>query len=702
MKSLRLYPIPVALVKLLSLLLLTTNGGVASAQHYSQLYREQGDQTLEAAVMESEIILDAIQSSLEGASIVNILYGHNVIGFNYAPGMHVRLDEMPALALPTHETRDRASIIVEPPLSEKLLSNMSVRMLLFRQRERELSMNRWGFKLERKPPTLASDAIPAPRIFLGDAALSWFAFLSRDAGKRETGDNKWFVKTMVQDVEYSKPLETRQNFEQLRVLFGLKTPAKEFIPRYYATPSNIQTWDQVLARVQSAVAIKAKFDEISDNPSADEEWSFYLEQLKEENLYSNYALRGIAAMGGPEIAKKLLGARAELRLFVDDAWETALRMVLNDPYFKVADRLNTVAVAMAAIDEPTCVSAALRNKSFSDALKLQGEPQQDQSLGLAEPSKYLKAAKTIYEAELRCQLLERKLDKNSLIPQEPTRDSGLYLPANRGYTVDEIGLVSTTHKLTAADYVTQQAPLKEFSFPMTNAVLDSVRSTPTGVRVLLDVCADGLERYQEVALPDLTRGGSYIWREACRVIDDFEWPENYCDPPDSGIGRDVTDISLVLARSVLVAIEQDDEGLLERTLGLLVRNPSYERAQIAGMLISLTRQYANKPVRAQLLQVMDKLPYYPVARALAEEMTAAGSEQATRIARTLQQVTGAEGIDRTQAKSWIFYLNEISEKRKQSLARPLITGSGVTAVLNKKPCSELEYGWNRLFRNKQL
>lgn len=96
------------------------------------------------------------------------------------------------------------------------------------------------------------------------------------------------------------------------------------------------------------------------------------------------------------------------------------------------------------------------------------------------------------------------------------------------------------------------------------------------------------------------------------------------------------------------------------------------------------------------------MPFFPVAEALAEEFADAGIKEAQSINKTMKQLTGYESDQQARSKGWIAYLTELSQRDKSLREKPLLSRDSLLNALSKPTCEEVDYGWNRMFRNLKL
>jgi hypothetical protein len=666
--------------------------------------RQRGDEMLEAAVMESAAIVDAVRSSLEGAQVVNVLYGEDALGLSLAPGSYVQIDALPSLTEPTYESRERDAALLYEGLTEKFLEKNLVRLLLFRQRDYVGALYRFGFAPPRQfQPKPMDPRMLSPRVALGRHSLTWLSFFDREENTRGGWtDSKWLTKAMVEDLAGVVPLAARAPYEALQQSFYGPPNNIRHPLRYYAVSQDISTWKEVLDRVQRAIAVRAQFDQVRALARPDQQVNFYLSMIKDERIYSSYALSELERTGSPALAVGLLTLRPKIKFFVDDVWETALRLTQTRRTEDLKGSLDAYVAKLSSVSEETCRDPQKYGAIVSAAEKENLAINKELRIGFVERGSLVSSLSKIYETELRCQAAREKWDLSQLTPQSESMAAILVQPDNVGLSPDEPGLLTVAEKVTPRTFRERQRRLEELKTPLLDQAWRSVISSPAGLRAMVGYCAEGLENYREIAFPDRTRGRYEVWRRGCELLEKFEPPLDYCPTPDSRILREQRDVENLLGRSVLAAIANDDEQLLNESFALFSRQPSLQKAKLAAILIRQSREFSKQPLRLAFIASLQRLPYFPVAEALAEEFSAAGIREAQSINKTMKQLTGFDAGQQARSKDWIAYLTELAQRDEKSREKPLLNRDSLLESLSRPSCDRAEYGWNRLFRGLSL
>jgi|GEM_PF-5047918 len=667
-------------------------------------FRQRGDEMLEASVMESDAVVDAVKSSLEGAQVVNVLYGQGRVGGELVAGSYVQIDAMPSLSEPTYESRDRDAALLYESLSEKFLEKNLVRMLLFKQRDFVGSLYRYGYAPPRQLNlSTVERRVLSPRIALGRQSLTWLSFFDRDENTRGGWtDAKWLTKAMVEDLAGVSPLEDRKPIELLQAeFFGPLNNMRHPI-RYYTVGDELSTWKEVLDRAQRAIAIRVQFDQVRSFARPDQQLSFFLSMIKDERIYSSYALQELEKSGNPTLAPSLLALRPQLKFFADDLWETVLKITQDQRPEDLALKLKRYVELISSSSEAVCRDSAQFLALVNRAEKENGNILKNLRLGFVAREELSSSLSKLYETELRCYLVKKGRELNQLIPKQASQQATLELPDNRGLTLDELGLLSVVNKITPKVFRDRQQELEPFKATLFEEAWSSVVKSPSGLRAMLAYCADGLTNYVEVAFPDRTRGRYALWSQACRLLERFEAPQDYCAIPDSGILRDARDVQNLFAKAVLAAIAHEDEVLLTSSFAALTRDINLQKAKLVATLVRQSRGYSDKPIRWSFINSLERVPFFPVAEALAEEFADAGIKEAQSINKTMKQLTGYESDQQARSKGWIAYLTELSQRDKSLREKPLLSRDSLLNALSKPTCEEVDYGWNRMFRNLKL
>lgn len=674
-------------------------------------FRTTGYELLEAAVMEADAVLDVRQTSIERASVITVLYGYDLLGFDVTEGTRIELKDFPVFDAPLFDGPGRDAAFIREPHKRSRRQNRSLRGLAFLQREKSESYRRYSDQqAEHKDGDAVGKREFAPRVVIGNDAFSWWASHTKDSRRGSLLDDAlWDSMAIVEDLSVGQLRPFRRRMRSFEGNFLAPPTASRYRTRRYELPQELRNWEGIRNRLRAAVNIRNRFNLARGRMKPEERREFYLSMIQGEKIYANYALEDLAASSDRGLAEALMALIPKLYYYVDDTWETALRIALKQDSEPKLPLLTRFVELAEAFTDKECRAKGEGRTLFEEAAKRFGRPTASAHLGFLDADKVLALLFRLYEAELKCYLVSTGTTRGDLIPPRSKDAYGDLLGrgTNSGLTLDELGILGPLNPFSARRLREHQKSLYQFKPVFTLEAISQIASVPTGLRELLSYCAYGLENYEKVGLPDLTLGAHVVWKLSCDQLSSFQWPENYCSSPDSRLNGEISDYGALLAKALLVAIENDDRELMHFAFDALAKVPNRHNAALVGSVIPLTAGYAEQRTRIAFLQELPRLAYYSVGIALAREYSQTSGEHQELLNSILKKITSADppllrdANYEMRQRRWLGYFSDLKRRRREE-DPGLFTTHGLMNAIHQPPCDKLNIGWNRRWREARL
>lgn len=703
-------------------------------------FRQQGNEFIEIQVMESDAILDVDITSLESGTLRDIVFDTGVFSLDITKGTRVMKLRLPSFDAPLFESSSKTAK-VSPMAHRSHAPQIPDRILLFMQTDPKLTAERFGVEfvpeklsrddyltLQDKPyPTLRS------RFLFGDAGFYWAA---SHQDSTSVMDGARSTLALVQDL-----VKSEYGFQVLQQQVNVAlTPedspdlARKLSVRRYMLPQNLQSWGSLLKRIGVAVDYRERFFRLSQGASKKKKQTFYLSMLREERVYSNYALEELEKLGreklwSKKVSQELLRMIPQLRIFVDDAYEKAVRALVhgkqNDEQKdeqrdeqrkehrkehgdKLSEVLDTVSGFVERLEQRVadrCLPGVNQEDVASPSVNDGDNPMISLPFRLMSWEKVYPLLVRLYEAELQCYLRVNSIDPSTLVVLHGKTMSRAGLQALRSgaLTKDELGLLETAIDVKEEQVKVQEEILKDFSPRYSSEAITNLAKVPEGHQQLLEHCRRGLEEYEKVALPDHRHGSYYIWVASCQLLQAYHWPDATCSIRDSRARMELEFVQALTAKVIQSAIEHNDLRGLRFALSPLRKQFSPWAVDVLVLAVQESFEFFGQDIHTQFLRELPSWPELPLAWALARQYQELSPKKRLELDAVLSQLTGAKYVragEKFPEKKWVEYLAALESKTIGNAKPVLPNPNAIKRVLTGSKCEETINGWTRLWRKE--
>ncbi len=659
--------------------------------------------------MEADIIVEADVVSLDAASVRNILMDARPSGKQLTKGLRVSGLNLPTLALPVYSRPGEDGTFT----GERDVESTRVlpeQLLLFYQSHLAETNRRYGLatpsQMLPQPNTPVDRATLAallrPKFTFGRYAYYWYAASAEKVDNISSSDQATIsiVEDLLQSAEIfphmRKQLDAVIRGEH-ELLLGTRHP---FIRRY-VTPRGYDSWAELRSRLSRAIDERGKFYRAEEQLDREAQLRFYLSRVDRENLFTNYALEELVAIGDRHTARELFARVAKLKIYADDAYEGARNLVSDGKPNRAA--LPTSVKTLNDEVEQECKTEASRTAWY----RKHELPFSQLMRGVAENttsfSELRGSLSQLYELELRCFTNAHGISAAKLeVPRTRVISlEGHRLLASGALTYDELGLLETVVPVGKKLLEKQAKVLDNFSPQLTLKALKEISEVPSSFRGFVRFCGMALHEYEAVIIPDLRVGDHVLWESACEELKTFHWPHDSCKIDDSRLEQELEQYGRSVVSLLERAIQRNDEYLLTVIMKVL---RSYDLKRIAEFLAAVIRRteaYHGELVHTMFLRELQHFPYYNLAYAIAEQYERQTEAQQKVLDRILANLIGAsniqsaEGPERSPWRMYLENLTRLADQPGQEYGDPVLPNKkALKRILEGKTCEYDDLGWN--------
>lgn len=674
-------------------------------------FRQQGNEFIEIQVMESDAILDVNISSLESGTVRDIVFDTGVFSLDITKGTRVMKLRLPSFDTPLFESSAKTAK-VSPVSHRSHAPQIPGRILLFVQTDPQLTAERFGLpfvpeKLTREEYLTIQDKPYSKlraRFLFGDAAYYW-ATSSQTA--MSVSDETWSTFALVQDL-----VKSEYGFQVLQqqvnaALTAEDSPdlAKRLSVRRYMLPQDLQNWGSLLKRIYAAVDYRERFFRLTQGAGKKKKQTFYLSILREERVYSNYALEELEKLGGKSVGQELLKMIPHLRIFVDDAYEKALSVLAQGRESEILEVVSSFVERLENGVINRCVPGVKPGDIMGSNFDNGVNPMITLPFRLVSLEKVYPLLVRLYEAELKCYLRIHSIDPAALLLAHGKTISRAGLQALRSgaLTKDELGVLETSIEVKNEQVKVQEEHLKNFTPKYSLEAITQLARSPKGRLQLLEHCRRGLEEYEKLALPDHRYGTYYIWAASCQLLKEYHWPDATCSIRDSRARTELEFMQALSSKLIQSAIEHNDIRSLRSALGLLKKQFSPWAIDVLVLAVQESFEFFGQSIHSQFLKELPSWPELPLAWALARQYQELSSKKRLELDAVLSQLTGAKYVradEKFPEKKWIEYLTALESKTVGNAKPVLPNPEAIKRVLTGSKCEEMINGWTQLWRKE--